>query len=97
MKITAVTQDQMIIIDGQPIRAPWCSFSMPAGEWAVHFDKLTGVGEVEYLDNRPNETISAATYAERYQHLEQTHADAVAAYQTELAAQEAANESAGSE
>lgn len=97
MKITAVTQDQMIIIDGQPIRTPWCSYSMPAGEWAVHFDTVTGAGEVEFLDNRPNETIDAAAYAERYQHLEQVHADAVAAYEADLAAQQTAQATEGGE
>lgn len=97
MKITAVTQDQMIIIDGQSVRAPWCSYSMPAGEWAVHFDTETGAGEVEYIDNRPNEIISASTYVERYQHLEQVHSEAMAAYQADLAAQQAAQATEGGE
>lgn len=95
MKITVVTQDQMIIIDGQPIRAPWCSYSMPAGEWAVRFDTVTGAGEVEYLDNRPNETIGAAEYAERYQHLEQIHAAAVSAYQAAMQAQQVPGDGSG--
>lgn len=88
MKLTAVTQDQLIIIDGQSIGSPWCSYSMPSGEWAVHFDTVTGAGQVEYLDNRPNEPINAVQYAERYQHLEQKHADALAAYQAAIAAQQ---------
>lgn len=89
MKITAITQDQILIIDGVPVTKPWCSYTMPAGEWALHYDTATGVGEVEYLDNRPNEAIDATGYAERYQHLEQVHADAQEAEAAHLAEMEA--------
>ncbi|AJQ92249.1 hypothetical protein [Gynuella sunshinyii] len=73
MKITAVTKDQLIIIDGVPVGPPECSFSMPAGEWAVRFDTDTGIGEVEYLDNRQNEVIGLEDFEQRYTGLVAEH------------------------
>ncbi len=55
MKISVITQDQTIVIDGEATRV---AFAVPAGEWAIHFDTHTGLGEVEFIDSRQNALIS---------------------------------------
>ena len=75
MKFTAITMDQVLILDDQPEH---CSivggFSLPGGEWAIHFNGA--FGEVEYIDNRPNENINKTTFDQRYGHLLSIHASA---------------------
>lgn len=67
MKITAITQDQMILVNGVPaFMAEIGGFEMRRGEWAVQFDTATGVGEVEYLDIRNNQTITQADFDNSY-------------------------------
>lgn len=83
----------MIVRDGVGIK---CSqygqaFTVPNGEWAVMFDDVTGVGEVEYIDARPNENIDAAAFAARYQYLVD-HYDAAQAEKARLDAERAAQE-----
>lgn len=71
MKITVVTADQMIIVDGDPVQVQQHGqpFQVPNGEWSVHFDEGQGVGEVEYIDSRLNETINQAAFDDRYRFL----------------------------
>lgn len=63
MKISVITQDQTVVVDGHAQRF---DFQVPNGEWAIQFDFNTGLGEVEYIDARPNETI---TSFDKYQFL----------------------------
>jgi hypothetical protein len=56
MKISVITQDQTVVIDGQALEFP---FQVPAGEWAIHYSFVSGVGEVEFLDSRSNEALSS--------------------------------------
>ena len=67
------------------------AFTVPNGEWAVMFDDVTEVGEVEYIDARLNETIDAATFASRYQYLVD-HYDAAQAEKDRREAEAAAQE-----
>lgn len=81
MKISVITQDQVVLIDG--LALPF-SFQVPNGEWAIHFDTETNLGEVEYIDSRLNETIRDFSH---YQYL-------VTLYQEEQARLEAEAEAA---
>jgi hypothetical protein len=56
MKISVITQDQTVVIDGQALKFP---FQVPAGEWAIHYSDVSGVGEVEFLDSRNNEPLTS--------------------------------------
>ncbi len=74
MKITAVTLDQLIIVDGTPApMAQLGGYHMHNGEWAVHFDTDIGVGHIEYLDNRLNRTIGQAEFESHYTWLIDEH------------------------
>lgn len=90
MKITAVTEDQIIVIDGQGAEMRELGgYHMTNGEWAVHFDAEKGYGEIEYLDNRPNRRIYQDEFDAHYSWLITEHQR----YQDHLAAQAAAYES----
>jgi len=82
MKISIITQDQIIVIDGEGLNIP---FQMN-GEWAVHWDSRLGTGEVEYTDSRLNEAI---TSFDKYQHLIDLFVDEKARIEAERAAAEA--------
>ena len=56
MKITVITQDQLMMVDGEALQF---SFLVPSGEWAIHFDDQTGFGEVEFIDGRQNKAINS--------------------------------------
>lgn len=56
MDFHAITQDQIILVDGEGLEVP---FEVPAGEWAIHWDGRINRGEVEYIDKRQNETITS--------------------------------------
>ena len=74
MKITAVTQDQLILIDGEPaLMAEIGGYNMQRGEWAVHFDTELGVGHIEYLDNRDNQVLDSALFNSAYAWLIDEH------------------------
>jgi len=74
MKITAVTEDQMIIINGVPVlTALYGGFHMMKGEWAVHFDTDKEVGEIEFLDNRQNQVIDQVFFDAHYGWLVDEH------------------------
>lgn len=77
MRFTAITQDQILMVDGEAVTPPHVSFEMPRGEWAVHFDTSTGLGEVEYLDSRQNETINQIVFDERYGYLVTVHTESL--------------------
>jgi hypothetical protein len=99
MKISVITQDQTVVIDGQALKFP---FQVPAGEWAIHYSFVSGVGEVEFLDSRNNEPLIsfdayayliAAYSAEKTRLAEveaQQEAEAVEAARLEAVAEEAA-------
>ncbi len=74
MKITAITQDQVIIINSRPaLVAEIGGYHMHNGEWAVHFDTDMGIGHIEYLDNRLNRTIEQAEFDKHYSWLIEEH------------------------
>ncbi len=74
MKIVAITYDQMIAIDGVPaMMRDIGGFHMKRGEWAVHFDTDTGIGSIEFTDNRLNETITSETFHQSYAWLIDEH------------------------
>jgi hypothetical protein len=73
MKMTAIVQDGLIIVDGVVKNVPFVA----NGEWAVQFNGFTA--EIEYTDSRPNEQISEAEFLQRYQYLLDGHAEKVAA------------------
>lgn len=76
MKITAVTQDQLIVKDGVPaFVGKSTGFTMGNGEWAVHYDSVMGVGSIEYTDNREPTTFDGEYYQTHFAWLEQVHAD----------------------
>lgn len=78
MKITAITQDQLIIVDGVVVDMRLKGgFEMRRGEWAVHFDTATGRGEVEYLDIRQNAAMTQAEFEKHYAWLLEEHQRAV--------------------
>jgi ABC-type transporter lipoprotein component MlaA len=56
MKISVITQDQTVVIDGQALKF---AFQVPAGEWAIHYSFISSVGEVEFLDSRNNEPLTS--------------------------------------
>jgi len=56
MKISVITQDQTIVVDGEALKF---AFQVPSGEWAIHFDDVVNVGEVEFIDARNNQTLSS--------------------------------------
>ncbi|WP_311568394.1 hypothetical protein [Photobacterium arenosum] len=67
MKITAVTYDQVIVVDGVPaFMAEIGGFEMTNGEWAVHFNDAIGIGEIEYTDARSNATLSPEGFQASY-------------------------------
>lgn len=84
MKISVITQDQTVIVGGI---ANQFSFQVPNGEWAIQFDVTSGLGEVEYIDSRPNETI---TSFEKYDYLMQAWQAEEDRIEAERAAAEAA-------
>lgn len=89
MKITAVTEDQIIVIDGQGAEMRVLGgYHMQNGEWAIHFDTALGYGEIEYLDNRPNRRIYQAEFDTHYSWLITEHQR----YLDHLSAEAAANE-----
>lgn len=92
MKFTAVTMDRVLIIDDQPEHCGIVGgFSLPNGEWAIHFNGA--FGEVEYVDNRPNEHINKTTFDRRYGYLLAIHANTKAGRERiEAERQAAANE-----
>lgn len=74
MKISAVTEDQIIVIDGRPaFMAHIGGYHMTNGEWAVHFNTATGMGEIEYIDNRPNQFIDEAFFNQHFAWLQTEH------------------------
>lgn len=84
MKITAVTQDQLILIDGVAAQIGEIGgFFMQRGEWAVHFDTELGIGHIEYLDIRSNQSLTLALFEQHYAWLIDKHAE----YQQWLEAQ----------
>ncbi|MDO6709084.1 hypothetical protein, partial [Photobacterium sp. 1_MG-2023] len=94
MKITAATQDQIILIDGIPaLMAEMGGYNMQRGEWAVHFDTDLGVGHIEYLDNRGNQILTRDLFERAYAWLIDEHTR----YVTAMAEQEAAEEAARNE
>lgn len=80
MKLSAITIDQVVILDGKAenIYQHGAGYTVPSGEWAIHFDSQSGIGQVEYLDARLNETISQVQFDERYAYLIDCHAQAKA-------------------
>lgn len=67
MKITVITEDQIILVDDVPaFMAEIGGFEMRRGEWAVHFDTNKSIGEIEYLDIRNNQTITQADFDSSY-------------------------------
>ena len=96
MKFSAITQDQVLILDGEPEHCGIVGgFSLPSGEWAIHYNGA--FGEVEYLDNRPNENINKATFDKRYGYLLEIHATAKAERERQQAEMKAAAEAAANE
>ncbi|MCF7355081.1 hypothetical protein [Vibrio phage vB_VruC_PG21] len=90
MKISAVTEDQVIVIDGSAaFMADIGGYHMTNGEWAVHFDTTTGYGEIEYIDNRPNQFIDEAFFNQHFAWLQAEHQR----YLDHIAQLEAENES----
>jgi hypothetical protein len=84
MKITAVTQDQIIIIDEVVADMRTLGgYHMTDGEWALHFDTITGYGEIEFIDNRQNQVIGQAYFEAHYTWLIDEHTR----YMDSLAAQ----------
>ncbi|WP_325892732.1 hypothetical protein [Grimontia sp. NTOU-MAR1] len=78
MKITAITQDQLIIVDGVGVdMRPHGGFEMRRGEWAVQFDTVTGRGEVEYTDARHNSALTQADFDKHYAWLMDEHQRAI--------------------
>ena len=76
MNITAITQDQLIIVDGVPAAiAQIGGFRMERGEWAVHFDSELGIGQIEYLDIRSNQTLTSKEYEAHYAWLVAKHGE----------------------
>ena len=75
MKTSIITHDQIIIHNDDVVKCSDFgeSFTVPTGEWAIHFDHETGIGEVEYIDSRVNETINAEQFKQRYQYLIECH------------------------
>ena len=73
MKMTAIVQDGLIIIDGLVKNVPFVA----NGEWAVQFNGFSA--EIEYTDSRQNENISEKEFLQRYQYLIDAHAEKVAA------------------
>ncbi|PKF48676.1 hypothetical protein AT251_24370 [Enterovibrio nigricans] len=65
MNITAITQDQLILIDGVGVSAVG-GFRMERGEWALHFDTDKGIGHIEYLDSRPNLLLTQVHFDNAY-------------------------------
>lgn len=92
MKIIAITLDQMIIIDGVAASLrEHGGFEMARGEWAVHFDSVKGIGEVEYFDNRRNQPLTQAEFDKHYSWLLTEHTRVIEQEKAEqLKAQEAA-------
>ncbi|WP_330960013.1 hypothetical protein [Photobacterium sp. 53610] len=94
MKITVITQDQLIVVDGKPaFMGDIGGFEMSRGEWAINYDTVTGVGHIEYTDNRPNQKIYTADFDNSYSWLLDEHQR----YLTETAIKEAAEEEARNE
>lgn len=94
MRIIAVTQDQLIVKDDVLADISMIGgYTMTNGEWAVHFDSDLGIGHVEYIDSRPNSTLSKADFDKHYKWLVSEHqkyldylkAKAQSTEQTELA------------
>jgi hypothetical protein len=76
-KVIAVTQDQIVLVDGVAVSASkYGGYQMTNGEWSVNFDSELGIGEIEYLDARPNKQMNQADI-ERYMWLIDLHADIV--------------------
>ncbi|SIO96684.1 hypothetical protein [Vibrio spartinae] len=74
MKVTAITQDQMIIVDGVVAEMSKIGgYQMTHGEWAVQYDTATGAGHIEYLDARPNQAIGENEFNARYAWLIDEH------------------------
>ncbi|MBD8513154.1 hypothetical protein IFO68_10760 [Photobacterium sp. CAU 1568] len=91
MRITAVTQDQLIVIDGVPAFLGHIGgYAMRQGEWAVDFNTLTGLGHIEYTDNRPNQIIDSTVFNAAYAWLIDEHKRYVTAMAEQHAAEEAA-------
>lgn len=84
MELHAITQDQIIVINGEGLNVP---FEMLGGEWAVHWDGRINRGEVEYTDRRLNETI---TSLDKYQYLVDAFNVEKARLEAERLAEEAA-------
>lgn len=75
MKITAVTADQLIIVDGIAAELKLCGgYHMKNGEWAVHYDTVSEVGEIEYIDNRLNVVLTKSDFDTHYAWLLTEHA-----------------------
>lgn len=91
MKISAVTTDQIIVVDGKPaLMRDIGGYQMTNGEWAVQFDSEFGYGHIEFTDNRPNQEIDQAYFNMHFAWLITEHQR----YLDHVAAQEAAvNES----
>lgn len=93
MKIAAITQDQVIVIDGNAaFMRELDGFLMERGEWAVRFDTDLGIGTIEYTDSRNNRSIDAAEFNAHYSWLEVEHQRYVDHKAAEAAAEAAANE-----
>ncbi len=98
MRITAITADQLILVGGIPAQIALIGgYHMKNGEWAVHFDTETGMGEIEYIDNRPNRVIGQAEFETHYSWLQEEHSrylEYVEQQQAQLAQELADNEQA---
>jgi len=87
MKITAVTQDQIIVIDSAVANIREIGgYVMENGEWAIHFDTDLATGQIEYIDSRTNQAIDQKAFDAHYQWLIDEHQR----YQTHEAEQEKA-------
>lgn len=74
MKISAVTTDQIIVVDGVLARISKIGgYHMTNGEWAIYYDTNKGYGEIEYLDNRPNQLLDKETFDSKYAWLLEEH------------------------
>lgn len=51
MKMTIVSDDNIIVVDGTPATT---NFNIDANIWAIHWDDLLGLGSIEYRDSTPN-------------------------------------------
>ncbi|MGF1762451.1 hypothetical protein [Aliivibrio kagoshimensis] len=98
MKITAVTIDQIIVIDGVVANlSNTGGFEMRGGEWAIQFDSNVGAGHVEYTDRRLTKDINQAEFDAKYAWLlieHKNYIDLVAEQEALLIAQQEALASA---